>query len=141
MDLPLHPADDADRLAEIDLGMARWMPQRHKHLALPQPALVHIVLHDRQPTGVAVLVPQTLEDPLRSVPLLCRAALILLQDPVDDPDKRVQLRPCRRLAPPISRRHRERHHLGYRPRVDPKSPRRFASAQPLDLDRMTDPCI
>src|ERR1700687_3568454 len=121
--------------------MARLMPQRQKHLALPQPALVHIILHDRQPTGVAVLVPQTLEDPLRGVTLFRRAALILLNDPIDNPDERVQLRPCRRLPPPISRRHREGHHLGYRPRVDPKPTTRLATAQSLNLHRITDPSI
>ena len=73
------------------------MAQRHEHLALPQPPLVHVVLHDRQPAGVAVLVPKPLEDPLRGVPLLRRTALILLQDLVDDPDERVQLRSRRRL--------------------------------------------
>ena len=30
------------------------------------------------------------------------------------------------LLPPVPRRHREHHHLGHRPRVDPKPPRRLA---------------
>ena len=107
VDLPFHPADLRQRLAKVDLRMPRIMAQRHEHLALPQPALVHIVLHDRQPAGVAVLVPKPLEDPLRGVPLLRLTALILLQDLVDDPDERVQLRSRRRLAAPIPGRHRE----------------------------------
>ena len=141
VDLPFHTADLRQRLAEVDLRMSRIMAQRHEHLPLPQPTLVHIVLHDRQPAGVAVLVPKPLEDPLRGVPLLRLTALILLQDLVDDPDERVQLRSRRRLAAPIPGRHRENHHLGYRPRVDPKPSRRLAMAQPLDLHRIADASI
>jgi len=68
------------------------MAQRHKHLALPQPALVYKVLYDRQPACEAVLDPKAFEDPLRSVSLLRQTALILIKDLVDDPDERVQLR-------------------------------------------------
>jgi len=31
------PRDFRQRVAKIDLGMARIVPQRHKHLAMPQP--------------------------------------------------------------------------------------------------------
>ena len=117
------------------------MAQRHEHLPLPQPTLVHIILHDRQPTSVAVLVPKPLEDPLRGVPLLRLTALILLQDLVDEPNERAQLRSRRRLATPIPGRHRENHHLGYRPRVDPEPSRCLAMAQPLDLHRIADASI
>lgn len=44
--------------------------QRHKHLAVPQPAHTHIVLNDGDAASVAVLIAQPLEDPLRRVPLL-----------------------------------------------------------------------
>ena len=141
VDLLLHTADLRQRLAEVDLRMARIMAQRYKHLALPQPALVHIVLHDRQPASEAVLVPKALEDPLRGVTLLRRTALILLEDPVDDPNEGVQLRSRRRLLAPVPRRHREHHHLGHRPRVDPEPSRRFALAQPLDLNRIANPSV
>jgi hypothetical protein len=106
-----------------------------------QPALVHVVLHDRQPTGEAMLVPQTLEDPLRRVTLLRRTALILFHDPVDDADERVQLRSHRRLLAPVSGRHREHHHLGHCPRVDPEPPRRLSMAQSLNPHRMADPSV
>ena len=56
MDLPLHPANHSQRLAEIRLGMAGVMPQRHKHLALPLALAQHIILHDRHAAVVAVLV-------------------------------------------------------------------------------------
>ena len=38
-------------------------------------------------------------------------------------------------------RYRERQHLGYCPRVNPKLPRCFPSAQTLDLYRVTNPPI
>ena len=37
VDLALRPADDADRLAEVGLGMARRVRQRHEHLPRPLP--------------------------------------------------------------------------------------------------------
>ena len=125
VDLPFHPADHRQRLAKVRLRMPRIVPQRHKHLPLPLTARQHVILHDRQPADVAVLVAQTLEYPLRRVPLLRRPALILFQDPVDDPDKRIQLRPHRRPAAPVSRRNRKRQHLRHRPRIYPKSTRRL----------------
>jgi hypothetical protein len=67
--------------------------------------------------------------------LLGRLFLILGQDPIDDPDERIQLRPRQRSAPPVSRRHRERQHLRHRPRIDPESPRCFAPAQSLNVNR------
>jgi hypothetical protein len=135
MDLPLRAADHRQRFAEVDLRVSRVVAQRHEHLALPLAALVHVVLYNSDPAAIAVLIPQPLEDPLRGVLLLRRLSLILLQDPIDDPDVRVQLRPRRRPAPPVSRRHRERQHLGHRPWVDPESPRCFAPAQPLNINR------
>src|SRR5271166_1148864 len=75
------------------------------------------------------------------MPLLPRPALILRQDTVDDPGERVELRTRRRPAPPIPGRYRERQHLGYCPRVNPKLSRRFPSAQTLDLYRVTNPPI
>ena len=59
-------------------------------------------------TGVAagepVLVPETVEDPLRRVPLLVVAGPIVFQNPIDDPRERTQLRPPWRLAAAIPRR-------------------------------------
>jgi hypothetical protein len=85
----------------------RIVPQRHEHLPLPLPLRQHVILDDRQTAAVAVLVAQTLEDPLRRVPLLPRPALILFQDPVDDPHEWIQLRTRRRPVAPVSRWHRE----------------------------------
>src|SRR5208282_2880918 len=62
--------------------------------------------------------------------LLGWLTLIFLQDPINDPDERIQFRSCRWPAPPVSRRHRERQHLRDRPRVDAKPPRRLPPAHP-----------
>ena len=50
--------------------------------------------------------------------------------------QRVKLRLGRRLCAHVTRRSRELHHLGDRPRVDPKPSRRRAMAQPLNLKRV-----
>ena len=39
------------------------------------------------------------------------------------------------------RRHRKRQHLGYRPRVDPKTPRRLPPAHTFNLNRKTNPSV
>jgi len=121
--------------------MAGIVPQRHEYFAMPQTARQHVVLNNGDPARVAVLVAKPFENPLRGVPLLSRPTFIRRQDPVDDPGKRIQLRTRRRPAPPISRWDRKRQHLGYCARVNAKLPRRFPSAQTLDLYRVTNPPI
>jgi len=113
------------------------VPQRHEHLAVPQPVRPNIVLYDGDPATVAVLVAKPFEDPLRGMPLFLRPTLILGQDGVDNPGERIQLRARRRPAPPVPGWHRKRQHLGYRPRVDPKLTRRFPPAQTFNLNRIT----
>src|SRR4051812_20652208 len=71
------------------------------------------------------------------MPLLLRPTLILPQNGVDDPGKRVELRTRRRPAPPVPGRHRKRQHLRHRPRVDPITTRRFPPAHTLNLNRVT----
>ena len=137
VDLALHPGDLRQCLAKIHLRMAGIVPQRHKHLAMSQPMRLHVVLNDGDAAGVAVLVAQPFEDPLRRVPLLLRPSFIRRQDRVDDPGKRVQLRTRRRPAPPVPGRHRKRQHLRHRPRVDPKTTRRFPPAHSFNLNRIT----
>src|SRR5438270_4007563 len=141
VDLALYPGNLRHRLAKVRLRMAGIMPQRHEDLELPQSARQHVVLNNGDPAGIAVLVAKPLEDPLRGVPLLPRPALILRQDTVDDPGERVELRTRRWSPPPVPRRNRERQHLGYCPRIDPKLPRRFPSAQTLDLYGVPNPSI
>jgi hypothetical protein len=68
--LAAHPADLAERLAEVHLGVPGRMRQGHEHLLGPAFLLPNIVGDNRDPAGEAVLVPQPFEDPLRCVPLL-----------------------------------------------------------------------
>ena len=87
VDLAFYPANDRQRLAKINLGMAREMRQRNKHLPLTLPGAADVVLHNRDPAREAVLIAQPLEDPLRCVPLLLRTLFIFLQDTVDGTDE------------------------------------------------------
>ena len=68
--LLLHAADDHQGLAEVALGVARRMGQRHEHLPCLTAILSYIVL-DRGVSAVEpVLVPEALEDALGGVALL-----------------------------------------------------------------------
>ena len=58
------------RLAEVGLGMAGRVGQRHEHLLRLGTMLAHIVLHARIAAGIAVLGAQALEDALGRVPPL-----------------------------------------------------------------------
>jgi len=138
VDLPFHPADHRQSLAEVGLRMPGVMPQRHEHLALPLALAQHVILHDGQAAAIAVLVPQALEDPFRGVPLLDRLGLIVFQNPVDEPDERIQLRPCWRPATPVPARNREGQHLRYLPWIQPEPTPCLATAQTIDPHRMAD---
>ena len=70
MEPDLLARDIAVRLAEIRLGVARTMAQRHEHLAGPLHCLRHILAHDRVAAGKSFFVPQPVENPMRGVALL-----------------------------------------------------------------------
>ena len=59
--------------SKIDLGLARPVRQRHKHLGLTLLPGPHGVLNDRQAAVVLVLLAQPIEDALRRMTLLLRA--------------------------------------------------------------------
>ena len=82
--LLLHARDDHHCLAEVALGVARRVGQRHEHLPCLAAVLPDVVLDDGVPAIEAVLVPETLVDALGGVALLLRNAVIIIQDPVDD---------------------------------------------------------
>src|SRR5262249_1007827 len=113
----------------------------HDHLTMPHPWRPAVLLNDGNPAGIAVLIAKPLKDPLRGMPLLSRPTLIRRQDLIDDPSKGVQLRTHRRPAPPIPRGYRKPQHLGHRPRVNPKTPRRFPLAHTFNLNRITNPSV
>ena len=117
--------------------MGEW----HEHLTRPKPLLTNVVLHDGVAARETVLVPEAVEDALRSVPLLAVAGPIVFQDPIDDSRERTQLWPPRRRASAIPWRHRERQHLTDRLAVYTKHPRGLAGAHPLDMTRPPNPCV
>ena len=89
----LDPADHHQRFAEIGLGVAGRVVQRHEHLPPAAALLAHVILHDGVAAGEPVLVPQPLENPLGRVTLLAALADIVPQPLVDDLGEPVQLRP------------------------------------------------
>ena len=101
----LHAADDHQGLAEVALGVARRMGQRHEHLPCLTAILSDVVL-DRGVSAVeSVLIPEALEDALGGVALLPETPEVVCQDPVDDVGERLQLGPSRRSLSPVARRH------------------------------------
>ena len=100
-----HSADNHQGLAEVALGVARGMGQRHEHLLGPAAALSHVVLDYGVLAAEPILVPEPLEDALRRVALLPGNAQIRLQDPVDDAGEGLQLGAAERNLPPVARRH------------------------------------
>ena len=84
MGLPLHPADDDQGLAEVALGVARRVGQRHEHLPRLAAMLPHVVLDDRVLAIKPVLVAKALEDALGGVALLPGDVMVIVQDVVDD---------------------------------------------------------
>ena len=53
--LPFDASDHDQRFAEVGLGVARRMCQRHEHLLPAQPLLAHVGFHDRVAAREAVL--------------------------------------------------------------------------------------
>jgi len=103
--LALHARDDHQGLAEVALGVARRMGQRHEHLPGLAAVLADVVLDDGVPAIEAVLVPEALEDALGGVPLLLGDAVIILQDAVDDAGERLQFGLPRWSLSSVARRH------------------------------------
>ncbi len=90
---PVFDTDDhRKRLTEVHPGMTRLMAQRHIHFAPTLTRRKDTILHNRDATGKTVLIAQAFEYPLRGVTLLVRALTVFLENPVDDADKRIELR-------------------------------------------------
>ena len=73
-----HTASGLMPIAEVDLGFARPMDQRHEYLGVPVPPGPHGILDDGVAARVAVLSLQAVEDALGGVTLLAGGVLILL---------------------------------------------------------------
>src|SRR5665647_2876295 len=89
VDLALDATDDANGFAKIRLSMPWRMHKRYEHLLRPLPPTRHVILHNRDATCEAVLVPKPLEDPLRCMPLLLRSRLVVPKNAVDQCNKSV----------------------------------------------------
>src|SRR5207245_10663691 len=91
------------RLAEVELGLTRWMREGDEDL-LPV-ALVpgHGLLDLGDAAGVPVLVAQTAEDPLGRVALLGRSVPVGSQDLLDHPEVGPELGPGARSALTVAR--------------------------------------
>ena len=139
MGLMLHSAYDRHSLAEVALGMARRVGERHEHLPRLAAMLPHVVLDRGVSAAKPVLVPEPLEDALGGVPLLLGDAVILVQYLVDDAGIGLQLGPADRSLPPVARRHRIGQHLANRVPVQPELPRRLPDAHPLHHHRPANP--
>ena len=141
VDALLHPTNHRNRLAKVGLAVPGRMDQGHEHLLPAQPPLPDVVLHDRLATREAVLCHQPLKYPPRRMPLLARPPLVLLQDPVDHRQQRVELGPHRRLAAPVPRRHGKPQHLGHRLGVDAEDPGRLPLAHAIHMAGTPNPRI
>ena len=131
--LPLDSSDLHEGLTEIGLCVTRRMHEGYEHLLRTQPALSHVILHDRVAAHEPVLVTKPLQDSLRRVTLLPGPGLVILQDPVDHSGVRIELGPGCRPAPPVAWRKRERQHLAHRVPVQPEDTRRLADAHSFDV--------
>ena len=92
VNLPSNTGYDRPGFAEVDLGMAGVMGQRHKHLfaqALPGP---DIIRHDGDATAITMLVAQPFENAFAGMALLLRLAFVIFQDLVDDAGIGIKLR-------------------------------------------------
>ena len=96
--------DVDEGLAEVALGVARRMGQRHEHLLRPPPALPYVVLDDGVLAVEPVLFPEPLEDALCRVALLLGNLVIVFEDAVDDAGEGLQLGTPGRGLSPVARR-------------------------------------
>ncbi len=72
-----------DGLAEVELGMTGWMAERDERFLRVRLGSLHRRLDLGVTAGVAVFVPQALEDLPRRVPLLGRGLAVIVEDLVD----------------------------------------------------------
>src|ERR1035441_2808208 len=139
--LPLLSIDHRERFPEVRLGISRRVLKRHEHLLLAQLPQTHVVLHDGVPTAKPVLLSQSFVDSFRRVALLPGPLAILLKDRINHSHPRIQLRPLRRLLPPVARRNRILQHLPNGLTRQPILPGHLPLALPLHLNRSPYSCI
>lgn len=103
--LALNAADHAKRLAKIHLRMPRRMSQRHKNFLGAPLLFAHIIGDDGDPAREPMLVSQPGMDALGRMALFLDPGFVLLENLINDRNKRIQLRARKLFAAPVSRRH------------------------------------
>ena len=136
VNLLFHPANNRPGLAEVCLGMARWMGQRHEDLTVTLATGANVIFYDRHTTRVTMFIAKPFEYPLRGVVLLRAPLPLVIKYLIDNGRKAIQLRSAWRLATPVARRHRKYKHLLHCPGVNPKTTPSLAMAKPFNLHRM-----
>ena len=89
-DLGCLPVERDLGLAEIDLGLAGAVGQRDEDLGTGAPPGGDGLLDDGRSAGIAVLVPESLEDAPGGMPLLLGDLLVVLEDLVDDGEEGIE---------------------------------------------------
>lgn len=133
----LDPGNDCVRLAKVHLGMARRMDQRYEHLTLTTAPIPNVILDDGVAARKAVLVAETIEDPLRRMALLAVNRAVIRQNTVNNSRERIQLRARRRLVSPIARGLRMAEHLLHRLSRYAKPTCHLALAQAINMAGQT----
>ena len=133
-----EPAGDVGQgVAEVDLGLAGAMDQRDEHLGADPLELADDLLHGCI-TALVALGGDPVEDPLGGVPLLPRAAHVLLEDPGDPVEVRAELGPGPRGRGAVGRRLGVGEDLLQRPPMHPGLAEDLALADVLDQDAAAD---
>ena len=125
----LDPGDDRIRLAKVHLGMAR----RHEHLTLTTVLSPNAILDDGVAAREAVLIAETIEDPLRRMALLTVNRAVIRQNTVNNIRERIQLRARCWLAATVARGLRIAEYLLHRLSRYAKPTRRLALAQAINV--------
>lgn len=87
-DLCLLSGQTDRRFAKVDLRLSGRVRERQKDFLLTLFPGPDGVLHHRLAAGVALLISQPLEDPMRRVPLLLRCLTVVLQNLEDHRQER-----------------------------------------------------
>lgn len=107
----LNTANRNHRLAEISLGVAGGMGQRHKHLSTARAMVADIVLDHRIAPLDLVLIPQTLRNVPGGMSLLTVPVEIVMQRLNNEAGETIHLGPLDLGRSLISGRNRKAHHL------------------------------
>ena len=141
MGLELDAINDRPCFAEVNLGMARRMSQRHEHFTGMAFLIADVIRNDCYPALKAMLIAQTLINAFGCMALLLWAVFIVEQYLIDNTDERTKLWTLGWFAALIARRCRMLKDLGNRLAINAKTPRRFAATQTIMMARKPNPPV